>query len=155
MTMFGACGDDRSPTSARPIPLWALADGTRCTLAKNPDDDIELRLVDRDLLVIRRALYLEVVHALEAAREWRLDYEIEREARSEAVLRVQCPQCGDDAFSGRDHELGLQWFYCGSCGEIWGSAISAPSSAVAAPGAILSPESPADVRAEQRTVSPA
>ena len=100
------------------LRLWRLADGMQCALAKC-DGPVELRLVNHDLLVVRRAQYPNVQTALEAAQAWRLDYEMERDSGADPSSRLRCSACGDDVCIERDRESGVRWLRCTSCGEVW------------------------------------
>ncbi len=77
-----------------------------------------LRLED-DGEVIRRARYIDIRPACDTARQWRIDWDIESRWRRALNSRIICPECGDEAFSERDADSGMQWLRCGSCGDVW------------------------------------
>ena len=67
--------DPQARRTAEPIIVWASADGTRCVLA-TAGGVLELRL-EHNGTVLRRAHYLDIRPACEAARQWRIDWDIE------------------------------------------------------------------------------
>jgi hypothetical protein len=99
------------------IVVWASADGTRCVLAFLKGV-LELR-IENDIEVIRRAHYVSVRPACEAAQQWRIDWDIESRWRRVLASRIICPECGDEAFREKDTDSAIQWLRCGSCGEAW------------------------------------
>ena len=79
---------------------------------------VELR-VERDGMVIRSGHFDSVRRALEAAQDWRVDYELHRTLFGDtSALAVRCPECGDevpvDAQAGSGHRL-----HCQTCGHVW------------------------------------
>ena len=79
---------------------------------------VELR-VERDGMVIRSGHFDSVRRALEAAQDWRVDYELLRTQFGDtSALAVRCPECGDevsvDAQAGGGHRL-----HCQTCGHVW------------------------------------
>jgi hypothetical protein len=99
------------------IVVWASSDDTRCVLAFL-EGVLELRL-ENDREVIRRAHYIDIRPACDAAQQWRIDWDIESRWRRILHSRIICPECGDEAFTEKDSESGIQWFRCGSCGDAW------------------------------------
>jgi ribosomal protein S27E len=78
----------------------------------------ELR-VERDGMVIRSGHFNKVRRALEAAQDWRVDYELHRTRFGDtSALAVRCPECRDevsvDAQAGDGHRL-----HCQTCGHVW------------------------------------
>ena len=69
-----------TPTGRAPESVWAwiLDDGTGCVIACGADYSVELRVVSGDT-VIRRAQYSNVRRALEMARHWRVECEVEQQ----------------------------------------------------------------------------
>ena len=61
--------------AAELIIVWASSDGTRCALAFL-EGVLELRL-ENDGEVIRRAHYLDIRPACDAAQQWRIDWDVE------------------------------------------------------------------------------
>jgi predicted RNA-binding Zn-ribbon protein involved in translation (DUF1610 family) len=115
--MLAAEPDPQARRTAEPIMVWASADGTRCVLA-TAGGVLELRL-EHNGRVLHRAHYLDIRPACEAARQWRIDWDIESRDQRQARGRILCPECGDDAFRERDTHNGAQWFRCPSCGDAW------------------------------------
>jgi hypothetical protein len=105
------------PEAAELIVVWASSDGTRCALAFL-EGVLELRL-ENDGEVIRRAHYLDIRPACDAAQQWRIDWDVESRWRRIVNSRIICPECGDEAFSERDAESDIQWLRCGSWGDAW------------------------------------
>ena len=109
--------DPHARRTAEPIVVWASADGARCVLAA-AGGVLELR-IEHQGIVLRRAHYLDIRPACEAARQWRIDWDIESRPHREASSRILCPECGDEALRERDASAGAQWFRCASCGDAW------------------------------------
>jgi predicted RNA-binding Zn-ribbon protein involved in translation (DUF1610 family) len=109
--------DPQARRTAEPIIVWASADGTRCVLA-TAGGVLELR-VEHNGVVLRRAHYLDIRPACEAARQWRIDWDIESRLHRQTSGRLICPECGDEALRERDASGGAQWFRCTSCGDAW------------------------------------
>ncbi len=99
------------------IVVWASSNGVRCVLA-TLQGVLELRL-EHDGRVLRRGHYVDIRPACDAARRWRIDWDIGTRSGQQQWLRILCPECGDDAFGERDNQTGVQWFGCASCGETW------------------------------------
>jgi hypothetical protein len=97
--------------------LWASSDGARCVLA-TLHGVWELRL-EHDGRVLRRGHFVDIRQACDAARQWRIDWDIESRKRDQRLIRILCPECGDDAFGERETGSGAKWFRCASCGEVW------------------------------------
>ena len=81
---------------------------------------VELR-VERDGTVIRSGHFDNVRRALEAAQDWRVDYELHRSQFGDtSALAIRCPECRDevsvDAQAGDGHRL-----HCQTCGHVWKS----------------------------------
>ena len=109
--------DPQARRTAEPIVVWASADGTRCVLA-TVAGVLELR-IERDGVVIRRAHYLDIRPACEAARQWQIDWDMDSRLRRETSGRILCPECGDEALREIDASDGAQWIRCRSCGDVW------------------------------------
>ena len=92
--------DPQARRTAEPIIVWASADGTRCVLA-TAGGVLELR-VEHNGVVLRRAHYLDIRPACEAARQWRIDWDIESRLHRQTSGRLLCPECGDEALRERD-----------------------------------------------------
>ena len=107
----------RSSRSPEPILLWALSDGTRCMFTSF-GSAIELQLVS-DETMLRCAHFVDIRLAYNAAQQWRLDYEVERESRRERNEQIRCPECGDEASSDRPPGSESRWLCCRSCGDVW------------------------------------
>jgi ribosomal protein S27AE len=103
--------------AAELVVVWASSDGARCVLAIS-GGVLELRL-EHDGEVLRRAHYIDIRSACDAAQQWRIDWDIESRSRQVHKRRILCPQCGDDAFMEQDVEGGIKWFRCASCGDTW------------------------------------
>ena len=84
--------------AAEHIVMWASSDGTRCVLAFL-EGVLELRL-ENDGEVMRRAHYIDMRAACDAARQWRIDWDIESRWRRVLNSRIICPECGDEAGTG-------------------------------------------------------
>ena len=69
--------------------------------------------------VIRHQRYTNVRRALEAAREWRVDYEMERaQGAYLTATGFQCSECGDEVSLGA--QVGDDcWLCCQACGHAW------------------------------------
>jgi hypothetical protein len=79
---------------------------------------VELR-VERDGIVIRRGQFNTVRRALEAAQEWRVEYDLQRtQCGDTSAVAIPCPECRDeipvDARARDGHRL-----YCQACGHVW------------------------------------
>lgn len=109
--------DPQARRTAEPIVIWASADGTRCVLA-TAGGVLELR-VEHNGVVLRRAHYLDIRPACEAARQWRIDWDIESRRHRQTSGHILCPECGDEALREQDASDGSRWFRCTSCGEAW------------------------------------
>jgi hypothetical protein len=103
--------------AAEHIVMWASSDGTRCVLAFL-EGVLELRL-ESDGEVMRRAHYIDMRPACDAARQWRTDWDIESRWRRVLNSRTICPECGDEAFREQDADSDIQWLRCASCGDAW------------------------------------
>jgi predicted RNA-binding Zn-ribbon protein involved in translation (DUF1610 family) len=107
----------RASRTAELIVIWASSDDTRCVLAIL-DGVLELRL-EHDGTVVRRAHYIDIRPARDAAQEWRIDWDIERRSHEQSRVETICPECGDEALREVDAEGGMSWFRCPSCGDAW------------------------------------
>ena len=106
-----------SSQSAELLVMWASASGMQCVLAFL-GGALELRL-QLDGTVVRRAHFIDIRPAREAAQRWRVDWDIEARSRQPLAIRILCPECGDEAFGEQDASTGAQWFHCASCGDTW------------------------------------
>ena len=107
------------PPGDAPVVLrtWVWGAGVRCMLSA-VESGFEF-LVIRDGTVIRRQRYANVRRALEAAKEWRVDYEMERSRRVDhAAARLRCPECGDEVSTEARPDDG-SWLSCQECGHVW------------------------------------
>jgi hypothetical protein len=79
---------------------------------------VELR-VEHDGVVIRRDDFDSLRTALEAAREWRVEYELRRaQLRDVSAIAFRCPQCRDEASVDAPTGDGPR-LYCQTCGHVW------------------------------------
>jgi predicted RNA-binding Zn-ribbon protein involved in translation (DUF1610 family) len=108
---------DRPSLDAREIVVWAASGETRCVLT-SLDGALELRLEHSDRLV-RRGRYADIRQACDAARQWRIDWDIATQVPKPGTVRVLCPECGDDALEEPAVAGRGRAFHCASCGEIW------------------------------------
>ena len=106
----------RSSESAELIVMWASASGMQCVLAFL-QGVLELRL-ELDGAVLRRALFIDIRPARDAAQRWRVDWDIEAPLHKPPAIRILCPECGDEAFGEQD-ATGARWFRCASCDGTW------------------------------------
>jgi len=79
---------------------------------------VELR-VERDGKVIRCGDFKSVRRALEAAQDWRVEYELQRAQFGDtSAMSVRCPECRDEvlvtAQAGDGHRI-----HCQTCGHVW------------------------------------
>jgi hypothetical protein len=109
----------RPETSERTAVLrtWVWGADVHSTLLI-VDSRVELR-VERDGVVIRRDRFDNLGSALEAAREWRVEYELRRTQFVDAfAMAFRCPECRDevsvDARTSDGHRL-----HCQTCGYVW------------------------------------
>jgi ribosomal protein S27AE len=95
--------------------VWGA--GVRGTLSA-VGSAFEFRVIS-DGAVIRRQRYTSLRRALEAAKEWRVDYEVERAQRGTlAATHVQCPECGDEVSIEAQADDGSR-LSCQECGHVW------------------------------------
>ena len=98
------------------LRTWVWGADVHSTLAM-VGSRVELR-VERDGVVIRRGDFPNVRRALDSAREWRVDYDLQRTERGDpADIAVQCPECRDDV--SVDVRTGEAHLLCPTCGHRW------------------------------------
>jgi hypothetical protein len=118
MSKLEAQSNRQSNETSQPIVIWSSSAGTRCVLAVL-DAVLEVRL-EHDGKVLRRAHFADIRPASDAARRWRIDWDIEARSLQPPRIRTFCPGCGgDDAVEERDDGSLVQWFRCTSCGDAW------------------------------------
>lgn len=108
---------DRPSPSTREINVWAVSSETRCVIMPL-SGALELRL-ECGGKVIRRGQYADIRQACDAARRWRIDWDIEARASRPPGVRMLCPECGDDVFEESGLPARARAFCCSSCGEAW------------------------------------
>ena len=104
------------------VRLWVLADGAQCVLAST-GDAFELRLI-HGVQLVRRVGATSFEHARALAERWRVEYELEHDARAVGAS-TSCPECGEDAFPAA-LGAGRRSLWCRSCGHAWYAATEDP-----------------------------
>ena len=110
--------DPQARRTAEPIVVWASADGTRCVLA-TVAGVLELR-IERDGVVIRRAHYLDIRPACEAARQWQIDWDMDSRLRRETSARhSSAPSVAMRRSEKWTRPTARSGIRCRSCGDVW------------------------------------
>ena len=99
------------------VRAWTWTDGTQCVLAV-VGSILELR-IETERAVLRRASYMDVRQAVDAAQRWRVEYEIDCESADLMDEEDRCVVCRDTAMVEVDPETGIRWLRCPSCGNVW------------------------------------
>ena len=101
----------------RIVRAWMWTDGSQCLLAV-VGNVLELR-IERESVVLRRARYMDVQGALDAAQRWRIEYEIDCGSPDLIGAGERCLGCWETPLVEVDAESGIQWLRCPSCGNVW------------------------------------